>query len=222
MEKDEYMRKEDLLKSPNPVYVQEQIDQMILTPEARATVIVKKKPNMVKVPIYLLDEDGEKVPIMEENEKVRIDEDGAVQYVIKDYEIIQDGWMAVQEIVPASEIFTIDNSTGNLSMEAVKLQTRGFWFYNFISIYQQATDNDYSLYLHKLRNDNLSLSNASKSYNGGTVQAIKTFINKTDTKQWLNPQEDEKKKGFNPLGMFMPVKKKSESKNDNKAAFSMV
>lgn len=222
MEKDEYMRKEDLLKNPNPVYVQEQIDQMILTPEARATVIVKKKPNMVKKPIYLLDDDGEKVPITDEKGNIKINDLGEMEYVIKDFELVQDGWIAVQEIVPASEIFNIDNSTANLSMDAVRLQTRGFWFYNFISIYQQATDNDYSLYLHKLRNDSLSLGNASKSYNGGTVQAIKTFINKTDSKQWLNQQEEEKKKGFNPLGMFMPVKGKPNKSVESKAAFSMV
>lgn len=189
------LTKEEILKQGYSIYGQHQIDQMILTPEARATIITKKVPRIVKEPIYLLDENGEKIPVKDDTGEIRYNENGEVMYVIKEYKEHRMGWMPVQEIVPASEMFNVDNGTGNISHEAVIFLTKTMWRYNIFCVYQQTTDNDYSIYLHKLRNDALAILNSSKSFNGGTLQAIKTFINKTDSKQWLNPQEEEKKPG---------------------------
>ena len=195
-ENDNRLTKEDILKQGYSIYGQAQIDQMILTPEARATIITKKVPRIIREPIYLLDEKKEKIPVKDSNGEIRYNELGEVMYVIKDYKETQVGWMPIQEIVPASEMFNVDNGTGNISHEAVIFLTKTIWRYNIFSVYQQTTDNDYSIYLHKLRNDALAILNASKSFNGGTLQAIKTFINKTDSKQWLNPVEEKKKPGI--------------------------
>lgn len=178
---------------PSPIYYHEQIDQLILTPESRANVITRKRPRMIRKPIYDLDTLGDKIPIVDEKGNTLLNNRGELQYVIKDYKEEQDGFEAVLEVVPASEIFSVDNATSNISQEAVKLLTRTYWFYNHLSVYQTMTKLDYSVYLHKLRNDATTVLQASKSYNGGIIQMIKTFINKTDSKQWLQTNEQEKK-----------------------------
>ena len=207
---------------PNPVYSNEQIDQLILTPEARATVITRKVPKMVKFPIFLLDEQGNKVPLLDDEGKARTDNEGIMQYVIKDFEIKQVGWESQVDYVPATEIFNIDDATSNISHEAVKLSTRMAWFYNYLSVKQMHTNKDYSYYLHKIRNNRMAIVASAKSYNGGTIQAIKTFINKMDSKQWTNQiNPEEEKKGFNPLAMIFGGNKKKEApKDQNKAAFA--
>lgn len=221
LNKENRVSRDDIQKQGYNIWGQEQIDQMILTPEARATVITKKAPNMIRIPIFSLDENGEKIPALDEKGNVKTNDLGEIIYVIKDYEEVQDGWIPIQEIVPASEIFNIDNGTGNISHDAVLFLTTTIWRYNTFCVYQQTTNNDYSIYLHKLRNDALGILNASKSFNGGTIQAIKTFINKTDSKQWLT-QGDEEKKGGGIFGMFgvgKPKPKNEGAGNSKNAAF---
>lgn len=214
------MNKEDIVTRATPVYSSEQVDQLILTPEGKATVLIRKKPNWVKQPIYLLNEDGEKIPVRKDGEVV-LNENNEIQYIIKDYEYVQDGWIAVEEILPASEPFTIDNSTGNLSQEAVNFSIRTMWFYNYLMPFQTETNEDYSLYLHKLRNDFLAVTNTSKSFRQGTIQSIKTFRNIVDTKEWSN-REDEEQKNAGLFGWLLGGNKKKSSKppDEHKSAFS--
>jgi len=216
LNKENVMNKDDVLKRGYNIWGQEQIDQMILTPEARATIITKKVANIIKKPVYLLDEKGQKIPARDEKGNIKTNDNGEMIYVIKDYEEKQEGWIPIQEILPASEIFNIDNGTGNISHEAVLFQLKTMWRYNTFCVYQQTTNNDYSIYLHKLRNDSLSVINSSKSFNGSTIQAIKTFINKTDTKQWLT-QGDEEKKGGMFGGLFGGNKKQKPEGQKNTA-----
>jgi hypothetical protein len=211
----EHGNEQELIQKQNfPVYNQEQIDQLILTPEARATDIIKKVPNMVKEPIYLLDENDEKVPLTNEDGEIIVSEEGEIKYIIKDYKEVQHGWIPVRDIVPASEIFNIDNATSNLSQEAIKVILYEWWMYNHYALKQQLTGKDYSYRLHKLRNDALAVLNSAKSYNNSTVQAIKTFINKTDTKQWMKQDEGDKKKSNPFAAMFggFAQKKKTNQK----------
>ncbi len=199
----------DASKDRPPIFYNEQIDQSILEPDAKSNVITKKRPRIIKVPIFLLDENGGKVPITDDKGKIVINKQGEMQYIIKDYESVQDGWESVLDVIPASEIFTVDNATSNISGDAVKLLTRIYWNYNYLSVYQQMTENDYSIYLHKLRNDAVSILQSAKSYNGGTVQAIKTFINKTDSTQWTKTDEPQKK--ADPFGWLTGGNKKELS-----------
>jgi hypothetical protein len=219
LNKDNRLSREDVLNRGHSIFGQEQIDQLILTPDGRATVMVRKAPNIVKIPVYVLNENGEKVPALDENQNPRTNELGEIIYQIKEYKEEQQGWIPVQEIVPASEMFNIDNGTGNISHEAVEFLTKTMWRYNTFCVYQQTTNNDYSIYLHKLRNDALAILNSSKSYGGGTIQAVKTFINRTDSKQWINPIEEEKKNGF--FNLFGGKKKNNNegSGSQQKTAF---
>jgi hypothetical protein len=126
-ENENRLTREDVLKQGYSIYGQHQIDQMILTPEARATIITKKAPRIIRKPIFLLDDQGEKIPVKDEAGNIKYNEEGEVMYVIKDYEETQVGWMPVQEIVPASEMFNVDNGTGNISHEAVIFLTKNMW-----------------------------------------------------------------------------------------------
>lgn len=208
---------QDLLQKPTPVYYSEQIDQLILTPEGRATSIIRKKPKIIQIPVYLLDSKGQKIPLKDEEGNILLNEKDEIRYIIKEYIDKQDGWESELDIIPASEIFNIDNATSNISHDAVRVLLRLYWFYNYLVIQHMSTQNDYSLYLHKIRNDALSILQSSKSYNGGTVQAIKTFINKTDTRQWVSNQDEPKKP--NPLSFLFGGNKKPESKEKSYTAY---
>lgn len=193
----------------DPIYTVEQVDQLILTPEARSTLIVSKKPKYEKVPIYSKDDKGNKVPMLDDQGSAIVDQDGAQRYLVKDYEYVQRGWMPVMEAIPASELFTIDHSTSNISSDAVRLVTFLMWNYNHILSLQAATDDDYSVLLHKIRNDIVAILSAAKSYNGGTIASIKTFRSINDSKQWMH--SDEQQQGAtNPLSMLFGGQKKKE------------
>lgn len=209
----------------NPIYTETGIDQLILTPEARATLITKKKPRMLKIPVYAKDQQGSKVPLLDHEGNIIVDENGAQKYLIKDYDIIQDGWVSREEVVPASEIFTIDQATSSVSAEAVRLLTFLMWNYNHILSLHEATDDDYSILLHKIRNDAVAILQAAKSYKGGTISAIKSFRSISDSKQWMEAEEaamaqQQPKKGgmfggFNPLALFTGGNKRSSSKSQD-------
>lgn len=182
----------DYPRMPNPVYSSEGIDQLILTPDGKATTAIMKRPKIIRKPIFLLDEAGEKVPLLDEKGNQLINEFGELMYVVKDYLEEQDGWEPVQENMSTSELFTIDGSTSNISHEAVQVVLASYWFHNRLAMRNANTNKNFSGYLHKLRNDTLAIFHASKSLNGGTVQSIKTFINKTDARQWTNEMEEKK------------------------------
>jgi hypothetical protein len=207
----------------DPVYSIEQVDQMILTPEARSTVIIKKKPKYEKIPIYAMDEKKEKVPLLDENNKPIVDADGAQRYLIKDYEYVQRGWLSAMEVVPASELFTIDLATSNISGDAVRLITFLMWNYNHTLSLHEATDDDYSVLLHKIRNDIVSVVSAAKSYNGGTVAAVKTYRTISDSKQWQYMDGDQQQQKANPLsaifGGFGKPKDKPPEEQQKYTAF---
>jgi len=202
----------------DPVYSIEQVDQLILTPEARSTVIIKKNPKYEKVPIYMLDDKGQKIPILDENNKNIVDSDGAIRYLIKDYDYVQRGWMSSMEVVPASELFTIDLATSNISGDAVRLLTLLMWNYNHILTLHEATDDDYSVLLHKIRNDVIAIVSAAKSYNGGTVAAVKTYRTISDSKQWQVLDDGQQGQKANPLsslfgGFGKPKEQHKEPEN---------
>jgi hypothetical protein len=202
----------------DPVYSIEQVDQLILTPEARSTVIIKKKPRYEKIPIYALDPKKQKIPILDENGHVIVYSDGKQRYLIKDYDYVQRGWVPSMEVVPASELFTIDLATSNISKEAVTLITLLMWNYNHMMALHEATDDDYSVALHKIRNDIVSVVSAAKSYNGGTVSAVKTYRQITDSKQWQYMTGEEQPKA-NPLAALLGGfggKKKEPATQENK------
>lgn len=210
------MDKEDIIQN-RPIYSQEQIDQLALTPDGKATLMIKKKPRMVKKPVYLLDDKGEKVPLNDEDGNIIIDENGVIQYIIKDFVEEQQGWEAFEEIAPATETNTIDTSTGNVSAKGVEFLTKSYWRYNYFLVYQTETNEDYSVYLHKLRNDILGVLNASKSYNQGTIQAVKTFINKVHSQEFIDTPQ-EQKTGF--LDKLFGSKKPARKAPEHKAAFT--
>jgi len=205
----EVQKVKDINQKPSPIYYSEQVDQLIVTPDTRSNLISRKIPRIVKVPIYALDEKGEKVPLTDEKDNIIINAEGEVQYIIKDYKEVQKGWRAELDVTPTPEIFSIDNATSNISGKAVAFVTRTLWFFNFLSVYQDMTKHDYSVYLHKLRNDGTTVLQASKSYNGGILQILKTFINKTDSRQWLQKEEEEQKK-TNPLAFLTGGSKKKK------------
>jgi hypothetical protein len=79
----------------------------------------------------------------------------------------------------------------------------------------QLTDTDYSVTLHRIRNDIASIVNSAKSYKGGTVQRIKTFRTISDSNQFIRDnQEQQKKKGLKEM-IFGGVSKKAEAPNRN-------
>ena len=188
----------------DPIYSIEQVDQMILTPEARSTVIIKKKPRYEKIPIFAYDEKKQKIPLLDEVGKPIVDGDGAQRYLIKDYDYVQRGWSSAMEVVPASELFTIDLATSNISGDAVRLITLLMWNYDHTLSLHEATDDDYSILLHKIRNDIISIVSAAKSYNGGTVASVKTYRTINDSKQWQmieDGQQSQQKP--NPLSSLL-------------------
>jgi hypothetical protein len=187
----------------DPVYSIEQVDQLILTPEARSTVIIKKKPKYEKVPIYALDDKNQKIPLLDESGKPIVDPDGAQRYMIKDYDYVQRGWISSMEVVPASELFTIDLATSNISGDAVRLITLLMWNYNHMLTLHEATDDDYSILLHKIRNDIISIVSAAKSYNGGTVASVKTYRTINDSKQWQYLDGGDQAQRPNPLSTLL-------------------
>ena len=121
----------------------------------------------------------------------------------------------VMEAIPASELFTIDHSTSNISSDAVRLVTFLMWNYNHILSLQAATEDDYSVLLHKLRNDIVAILSAAKSYNGGTIASIKTFRQINDSKQWMHGDEAAQGGASNPFAMlFGGMKKKEPQQQD--------
>jgi hypothetical protein len=199
----------------DPVYSIEQVDQLILTPEARSTVIIKKKPKYEKVPIYAKDESGQKIALLDEDGHPIVDSDGAQRYMIKDYDYVQRGWISAMEVVPASELFTIDLATSNISGDAVRLITFLMWNYDHILSLHEATDDDYSVLLHKIRNDIVSVVSAAKSYNGGTVASVKTYRTINDNKQWQYLDGMDNGQKSNPLStLFGGFGKPKENQQD--------
>jgi hypothetical protein len=175
----------------------EQIDATILSPEAKATIITRKVPRMVRTPIYLLDTEGNKVPAQDEKNRNILNDKGEMQYIIKDYETHQDGWKAKQELLPASEPFSTDDATSHTTQEQADYVLRTFFFYNFLAVQHDKTASDYSGYLHKLRNDAKAILHSRKSIGGETVKAVKTFYTKSEGTNILRNEELEpKKKGL--------------------------
>lgn len=205
----------------DPVYSIEQVDQLILTPEARSTVIIKKKPKYEKVPIYATDEKGQKVPLLDDTGNPIVDSDGAQRYLIKDYDYVQRGWVSAMEVVPASELFTIDLATSNISGDAVRLITLLMWNYNHMLTLHEATDDDYSILLHKVRNDIISIVSAAKSYNGGTVASVKTYRTINDSKQWQVLDDGGQGQKPNPLSaLFGGFGKPKEQPKDTENKYT--
>lgn len=194
----------------NPIMYHEQIDQLIVTPEGQTSFFVKKVPRMIKKPVYELDENSKPKIVLDENGEKVLDENGQISLKIKTFEIMQEGWTAKAEYVPVTELLTVDYSTSNCSYDACSQLARTGFMYNRFLTKQIKTNQDYSTYLHKLRNDNLVILSAFKSYNGGTIQAIKTFINKMDEKQWIRPLQEKEK--VNPFGLFGGKPKEPEPK----------
>ena len=202
----------------DPVYSVEQVDQIILTPEARSSVIIKKKPKYEKIPIYAMDDEKEKIPLLDSEGSPIVDADGAQRYLIKDYDYVQRGWTSAMEVIPASELFTIDLATSNISAPAVRLITMLMWNYNHMLTLHEATDDDYSVLLHKIRNDIIAVVSAAKSYNGGTVASVKTYRTINDSKQWQVLDDGQAAQKANPLaqifGGFAGGAKKQPPKED--------
>ena len=203
----------------DPIYTVEQVDQLILTPEARSTLMVSKKPKYEKVPIYAKDDKGNKIPMLDDQGANIVDAEGTQRYLIKDHEYVQRGWMPVMEAIPASELFTIDHSTSNISSDAVRLTTFLMWNYNHILSLQAATDDDYSVLLHKIRNDIVAILSAAKSYNGGTIASIKTFRQVNDSKQWLHSDEPQQGNS-NPLSMIFGGNKKAPPQQEDSKKYT--
>jgi len=204
----------------DPVYSVEQVDQLILTPEARSSVIIKKKAKYEKIPIYAMDDNKEKIPLLDSEGSPIVDADGAQRYLIKDYDYVQRGWTSSMEVIPASELFTIDLATSNISGDAVRLITMLMWNYNHILTLHESTDDDYSVLLHKIRNDIIAVVSAAKSYNGGTVASVKTYRTINDSKQWQVLDDGAGGQKANPLaqifGGFSGPKKQLPKEDQNK------
>jgi len=204
----------------DPIYSIEQVDQMIITPEARSSVIIKKKPKYEKIPIYAMDNEQQKIPLLDSESYPIVDSDGAQRYLIKDYDYVQRGWTSAMEVIPASELFTIDLATSNISGDAVRLITLLMWNYNHILTLHESTDDDYSVLLHKIRNDIIAVVSAAKSYNGGTVASVKTYRTINDSKQWQVLDDGQGGQKANPLasifGGFGGPKKQQPKEEQNK------
>lgn len=198
-----------------PVYTQEQVDQLILTPEARATVIIRKRPLMVKIPVYKKDLEGNKIQIVDKANKPIVDKEGNPKFVVEKYRVEQRGEQAVAEQLPASEVFTIDNSTSNIGDAASRLELLLMFNYNKLLFKQSRTKKDYSDIIHKQRNDIIAILASGKSYNGGTIQSIKTFRTISDNKQFTN-DSGEQKQMFNPISAIFGGNKKKNAPEKEK------
>jgi hypothetical protein len=178
------------------VYSQEGIDRIIITNNTVATNMVRKVPNFKRVPIYFFDANNKKVPLKDELGNVVVDDEGAVKYVISDWEFVQDGYKAIAVQCPASEPFTPDMTGTWLDDELTKGVTELGLYYNYLQRQQMVSDEDYSFELHQLVNDINFFLLPRKSFMGGSVSAVKTFRTIEEGTQKTITGEMQKKGGL--------------------------
>src|SRR3990172_143400 len=95
------------------------IDETIIKPDFSASKLTYKKPIIVKTPIYLLDEQGKKIPILietvnEQGEPIQaydLTENGEIKYIIQDYMEETKGWETAYEDIPSVDIITKEASS---------------------------------------------------------------------------------------------------------------
>jgi len=85
----------------------------------------------------------------------------------------------------------------------------------------EATDDDYSVLLHKIRNDIISIVSAAKSYNGGTVASVKTYRTINDSKQWQKLEDGQQGPKSNPLAsLFGGFGKQKDASKDTENKYT--
>jgi hypothetical protein len=173
----------------------EGIDKIIITNNVSANQMVKKVQKFKLTPIFYLDEQGNKVPLKDEQGNVIVDENGVVQYAIAELKQEPDGFMAVAEYCSASEPFSPDLSSTYLDEKWCDLIIELGWYYNYYQRLQMNGSEDYSFELHQLVNDINFVALTRKSYLGGSVSAVKTFRTIEEGKQEQIFKEEQKRRG---------------------------
>lgn len=167
---------QDYLQAYKPVpYSDAAIDKIIITASVSANTIIRKVPYFEDEIVFLLDEKGEKIPIKDEQGNFKVNENGIMQYVIKEVKKKQVGFTFKIDYCPSSEPFSPDMTSTYLTERQRDYVMQMVWLFAYYQRLQMNSKRDYSFRLHKIVNDINALIVPQKSFNAGSVSAVKTF-----------------------------------------------
>ena len=174
-----------------------EVNKTIILPDSNlgyATKITKKRPIIERKPIYLLDENNEKLPRLNEDGSYILNENNEIQYIIKDYLEKIIGFEAFEDKIPATEPIITDIASSNYGQQCMLTMLDFGTSYDIISSIHCIEDEkiDYSYTLAQTANVIKWLAILHKGLNGHASRIVKTNI----TKDYHYPIEQQKKKGF--------------------------
>jgi hypothetical protein len=170
----------------NPIYTAQGIDLAILKPDIKVNQMYKKVPNFIDEIIYETDEKGNLLPEKDGYGAIQKDSKGNIIYKTKGVQKVQDGYVVVVKPIPAPNFANINRNTSNLTGDDVAFQELLDEQDSRLMLVQELIDEygrDLSKTLFRHNVVRTSIETLSKGKNQVTVQAIKTFITKSDSKK---------------------------------------
>lgn len=186
MDSSEQEQENQELNDQESIYTSFGLDQSIIKPDVKTNIIYKKAPKYKEKIEYAKDEDGNLMPVYDEGGNIIRDTQGNIEYKIKGVKRVKDGTTIKKKVVSAPNFATINRTTSNLNemdipfLEQLDLQD------SYLLVLQEMIEK----YNHTLANTlfrhnvlRTSIETLKKGYRQVTVQAIKTFITKTEGKK---------------------------------------
>ena len=157
-----------------------QIDQLILTEHFQHTKAVKKIPRIIKTITFELDEKGQKIPLRDERNRLIVDADGQIQYLVKEVKERIDGWMPQTYDYASIEPVSNDLGTTFLTVPDAKRLKRLIYLWKALNDLNEVSPYDFSLELNDFASTINGIAQVNKSLLGNGLATVKTFTTRSE------------------------------------------
>lgn len=190
-EQDEEKQAKALWDQYEPIYNAQGIDIKIIKPDYTSNFIMLEIPNLVEEIAYETDEHGNYVAEKDEYGKIVKNNRGEIIYKVKGMQVVQRGTKIIKKEIPVPNIATINRNTSNLAWYDIAFSELNDMHDALLGTIQERFkgDIDMSRVLYRHHTYRISVETLAKAKNQTTVQAIKTFITKSEGKKTIETLE---------------------------------
>jgi hypothetical protein len=162
----------------NQVFSSFGLDQQIIRPDIKSNVIFKRVPQFVEVEDYVLNDNGNMIPVKDNVGTIQKDKEGKIIYESRGKKMEQSGWKIIAKPVPAPNFASINRNTSNLDdldMTFLLACDEQDAFLMEFQEYLEQFGKDLAKTMFRHNAYRISLESLKKGKDQVTVQAIKTF-----------------------------------------------
>lgn len=193
------------------IYNSTQVDAAIIRSDVKSNVSNKIVPNVIEEIVYEKDKEGNLIPLIDDYGKIQKDSQGNLIYKTKGIHLVQDGYKVIQLNLPLPNIASTNRNTSNLrDADPSYLELHDEQDSRLFMLQQLLLEDglDLSETIHRHQIVRLSIESISKGKEQATIQAVKTFITKSEGRKYVEnvdmvQQQPKIKPGENLLSAAM-------------------